>query len=119
MKKELEARFDLRIDASLKEQFREFCDKKGIKLSKGGREALLAYVRQKTLISSIIENNQNPIFFKKFNTAYDTLPNPVKELLNDILGTEEENIVNLTPPQLLKNTRVITLRGRKALNKKL
>jgi hypothetical protein len=119
MNKELEARFDLRVNKSLRDKFIKFCKSKEMTLSDAGRDALITYTSSKALIDAIIVNLQNPSFFKDFSRIYPGLPEDVRNALNNLLEPEEEELIKNTPPQLLKNVNVITNKGQKALKKML
>jgi len=119
MTKEFEARFDLRVDADLKERFQKYCQSKNIKMSDAGRESLATYIDSRTFIYTLIENLQNTQFFDKFTTFYEDLPADIKKALERIIGPEEEKLVKETPPQLLKNVKVMTKQGQKVLRKLL
>jgi hypothetical protein len=119
MNKELEARFDLRVNKNLKDKFIRYCKSKKLTLSDAGRDALTTYVFSKTLIDTMVINLQNPSFFKDFNNIYPVLPEDLKNALNNLLAPEEEKLVKSTPPQLLNSVNVITDRGQKALKRLL
>lgn len=109
--KKLQDRIDLRIDRPLKIEFSKFCKDKNIKLSQAGREALLIYIRFKIFSDKLLEGIQNPDLYEKFNIFYDAMPTSLKKAFNELMGSEEEKLIESTPPQLLKNLKVITITG--------
>jgi hypothetical protein len=117
MNKELEARFDLRVNKNLKDKFIRYCKSKKLTLSDAGRDALMSYVYSRTFVDTMIINLQNPPFFKEFNSIYFILPEDLRNALNNLLAPEEEKLIKSTPPQLLNSVNVITDRGQKALKK--
>lgn len=108
-------RLDLRLNEEHKEKFREFCKKNKLTLSDAGREALDIYMDSKTLIAALVENIQDPSFFKLFKKFYESLGSDIKDPFDKLLGPEEEKLIKETPPQLLRNVRIITPLGKKAL----
>lgn len=119
MNSELEARFDLRVNRDLKEKLTRYCEATGIKLSDAGRESLAAYIDYRMFVNSIIENLQNPEFYVNFTLFCSSLPDDIKKPLERLIGPEEEKLVLSTPTQLLKNIKVMTKQGQKALKKLL
>lgn len=108
-------RLDLRLNGDHKEKFREFCKKHNITLSDAGREALDIYMDSRTFITAIVENIQDPKFFKIFKKFYDALVPDIKEPFDNLLGPEEEKLIKEAPIQLLRGIRVVTPTGKKAL----
>lgn len=108
-------RLDLRVNGDHKEKFRDFCKKQNITLSDAGREALDIYMDSRTFIAAIIENIQDPPFFKIFKKFYEAIGPDIKNPFNKLLGPEEEKLIKSTPPQLLRNVRVVTPSGKKAI----
>jgi hypothetical protein len=103
----------------LKERFRGYCSKNNITLSDAVRDALNTYPFYKTFIEAIVENIQDPKFFRKFKSFYEFLPLDIKKLFDNLVGPEEDKLINETPPQLLKNLKVITKSHREILEKLL
>jgi hypothetical protein len=115
---EKSARFELRIDTDLKRKFKKFCKDKEINLSEAVRCAITEYLGNKVFAYSLVEHLQDSTFFESFNNFYHTLPKDLRINLDELLGSEEEELVAKTPPQLLKNIKVITDRGNEALGQK-
>lgn len=116
--KKLQDRIDLRIDQKLKVEFSRFCKDKNKKLSQAGRDALITYMQFNVFRDMLLGDIQNPDLYEKFSSFYDTMSAPLKKMFNELIGSEEEKLIESTPPQLLKNVKVITLKGQKALSKK-
>lgn len=101
-------RLDLRIDPDLKNRFRGYCSNNGISLSDAVRDALDTYPFYKSFIEAIVENIQDPKFFKKFKAFYEILPLDLRNLFDILMEPEEKKLIKETPSQLLKNLKVIT-----------
>jgi len=119
MTKEFESRFDIRVNASLKKQFQKVCKDNNLTLSYGARDALDIFIYFRPFVNALIENLQDPSFFDIFITFYNSMPSTVQKTFDDLFGPEEEKVVKETPPQLLKNIKVVTKKGNKALKKLL
>lgn len=109
------SRFELRINTDLKRKFNKFCKDQNINLSEAVRQAITGYMSSKPFIYSLIEYLQDQRFYDSFVQFYITLPSELKLKLDELLGSEEETLVMKAPPQILKNVKVITNRGNKAL----
>jgi hypothetical protein len=119
MNKEFKARFDLRVDRSLKDRLSMYCKSKSIKISDAGREALSTYIDYRMFVNAVIENLQNPEFYVNFTVFCSSLPDDIKKPLEKLIGPEEEKLVLSTPKQLLKNIKVMTKQGQRTLKKLL
>lgn len=115
MGKDFKDRLDLRVDPDLKIRFREYCDKNNITLSDAIRDALTTYEIYREFIGATIEDIQNPDFYNKFKRFLESLSPSMSKPLEMLLGPEEERLIKETSPRLLKNIRVVTQMGKKAL----
>jgi hypothetical protein len=115
MAKEFESRFDIRVDTSLKEQFKKVCEENNQTLSEGVRNALDIFICFKPFVNSLIESLQNPLYFTAFYTFYNSVPFSVKKTFDALLWPEEEKMLKKTPKQLLKSINVVTEKGREML----
>lgn len=119
MSKEFEARFDLRVDMILKKKLNKFCKDNNITLSDAGREAIALYLHNKAFVNTLIENLQDTDFYTLFCKFFHESPIGVQEALSELVGPAEEQLVQSTPPQLLRSIHVLTKRGKEALEKML
>lgn len=115
MNKELGARFDLRVDDDLKDRFKKYCKYKKINLSDAGRDALGTFIDSRMFVENLIESLQDHTLYDGIVQSFQDLPENVRKPLERLLGPEEEKLVNSTPHPLLKNVKVMTIQGFRAL----
>ena len=115
MNKEFEERFDLRVEKALKDKFKKYCKSKKINLSDAGRDALETFIDSRMFIENLIESLQDHALYADIVRSFQALPENVRKPLERLLGPEEEKLVNKTPHPLLKNVKVMTTQGLRAL----
>jgi hypothetical protein len=113
-----EARIELRIDSKLRDKFESFCKDRELNKSIAGRDALAQYMNEVILRDIILSHIQEKKFYQLFKSFYRTLPVQLKKSFDNLLEQEEVKLVMDTPVICLKNIKVLTEKGEKALQSK-
>lgn len=119
MGNDLKDRIDIRIDANLKEEFKDFCTKNEFTISDAVRDALVSYQKSKVFVETLVENLQEADFYNNFEAFLKSLSKDTRKAFEALLSSEEETLIKETSPRLLKNIRVVTPVGKAILKNRI
>jgi hypothetical protein len=114
-----DSRIEFRIDSDTKEEVISFCSSKNLDISEFCRDALNNRMKEKKLTNLIIRYLQKDNFFNIFRTFYHQCPPEIAIILESMVGFEEEKLIEQMPNEFLSSIKVISEKGKKALDYKM
>lgn len=112
-------RIEIRVDERLKKDWIKFCSNKSA--SDAARAALENYMQNVSVRDLLLQNFHDKKFRDSYLSFIDGCPPALKKFFEDLLGDEEEHLVQDAPGVLLLalSDVLVTKRGANALSKKV